>query len=63
MLVNGNPMKKFDMGCSLGQGDPLLSFLFLIVVDGFNLLMRKVVDLGRYTKFIYEGEKYGRISG
>jgi hypothetical protein len=37
------------------QGDPLLLFLLIIVAEGFNLLMRRTVDLGRFIGYKFDG--------
>ncbi|XP_059627240.1 uncharacterized protein LOC132270043 [Cornus florida] len=46
VLVNGSPAGFF--GCSRGirQGDPLSSFLFLVLMEGLGRLMRRAEDLG-----------------
>lgn len=47
------------MGRGLRKGDLILSFLLLIVVEEFNLLMRKVVELGRFFGFKFNrGEEH-----
>ncbi|XP_045809935.1 uncharacterized protein LOC123904295 [Trifolium pratense] len=51
MLVNGSPTEDFVIGKGLRQGDPLSPFLFLLVVKGLSRLMRKAVDIGRFTGF------------
>jgi hypothetical protein len=37
------------------QGDPLLLFLFIIVAEGFNLLMRRTMDSGRFIGYKFDG--------
>ncbi|CAJ2655849.1 unnamed protein product [Trifolium pratense] len=59
VLVNGSPTKEFGMGRGLRQGDPMSLFLFLIAAEGFNLLMRKALELGKFSGFKFErGEEY-----
>jgi hypothetical protein len=43
MLINGSPSKEFKMEMGLHQGHPLSPFLFLLVAEGFNVLIRKAV--------------------
>jgi len=49
VLGNDRPTKEFGISCGLRQGDPLSSFLFLITTEGFNMLMRRVVEVGQFT--------------
>ncbi|XP_059669320.1 uncharacterized protein LOC132314474 [Cornus florida] len=51
VLVNGSPAGFFASSRGLRQGDPLSSFLFLIVMEGLTRLMRKVEDLGYIRGF------------
>ena len=51
VLVNGNPTKEFGMSRGLRQGDPLSPFLFLIVEEGFNMLMRRAVEVGQFIGY------------
>lgn len=41
VLINGSPSEEFKMRKSLRQGDPLAPFLFLIVAEGLNGLMKQ----------------------
>ncbi|XP_059629652.1 uncharacterized protein LOC132272538 [Cornus florida] len=51
VLVNGSPAGFFASSRGLRQGDPLSSFLFLIVMEGLTRLMRKAEDLGYIRGF------------
>lgn len=54
VLVNGSQSKEFNVGRGLRQGDLLLPFLFLIAVEGFSVLVNKVVEVN-----LFEGYKFG----
>lgn len=54
ILVNGSRTEEFIMERGLIQGDPIDPFLFLIIVEGLNALMRRVVQ-----KNLFEGTKVG----
>src|SRR4051812_32768441 len=51
ILVNGSPTSKFRMEKGLRKSDPLSSFLFLIVAEGFNVLMIQALELGHFKGF------------
>lgn len=55
ILVNGCPTDEFKIERSLRQGDPLSPFLFLLAAEGFNILMKAVVDAQ-----LYNGNGVGR---
>ncbi|XP_057730401.1 uncharacterized protein LOC130945711 [Arachis stenosperma] len=46
ILVNGSPSKPFKMEKGLRQGDPLSLFLFVLVVDVLNRMIREAVRNG-----------------
>lgn len=61
MLVNGAPTSEFQMGRGVRQGDPLSSFLFLIVAEGINDVIKEDLDNG-VCKGIVVGSEEVRIS-
>ncbi|KAL6585288.1 hypothetical protein OROMI_004577 [Orobanche minor] len=54
VLVNGSPSKDFDFKRGLRQGDPLSPFLFLLVAEGLNLMMKKACVLGHFIPYKVE---------
>lgn len=58
VLVNGSPTKKFSMGHGLRQGDNLSPFLFLIIVESFNVLIKRAMESGRLVGYKFDvGDK------
>lgn len=55
MLVNGSPIKEFNIQKGLKQGDPLAPFLYLMVAEGLSGLMRNTVAMG-----LFKGVKIGK---
>ena len=53
-MVNSSPTTEFRPKRGLRQGDPLVPFLFLIVVEGLAGLVREAVRIG-----VLEGFKFG----
>jgi len=51
ILVNGSPTDEFPMQRGLRQGDPLSPFLFLLIAEGLNVMMKSVVDNNLYTGY------------
>ena len=51
VIVNGRPRGKFKGTRGLRQGDPLLPFLFTLVVDGLGRMIDKLVDQHRLDCF------------
>jgi hypothetical protein len=52
VLVNGSPTTQINIKRGLKQGDPLAPLLFLLVAEGLGLLMRRAVDVHRFTPFL-----------
>jgi len=55
VLVNGSPTLEFKPTIGLRQGDPLAPFLFLIVAEGLDGLVRQVLKMN-----LLKGVKVGR---
>ncbi|XP_058755916.1 uncharacterized protein LOC131629131 [Vicia villosa] len=51
VMVNGSPTKEFLVEKGLRQGDPLSSFLFVVVAEGLKGIINKVVENGSYAGF------------
>jgi len=56
-LINGSSTKEFRPKRGFRQGDPLASFIFLIVAEGLAGLVREASRIG-----VLEGVKVGRNS-
>lgn len=54
IVVNGSPTEEINIQKGLTQGDPLASFLFLLVTEGFSGLMRNVVHLNLFEGFRFK---------
>nr|GEX54828.1 RNA-directed DNA polymerase, eukaryota, reverse transcriptase zinc-binding domain protein [Tanacetum cinerariifolium] len=52
ILVNGSPSSEFAIERGLKQGDPLSSYLFIIVMESLNLSFNRVVADGIYSGII-----------
>jgi hypothetical protein len=57
VLVDGCPTDEFKMERSLRQGDPLSSFLFLLAAEGFNILMKAMLEAQ-----LFQGYGVGRVA-
>ena len=55
VLVNGSPMCFFQSSRGLRQGDPPLPYLFVVVMEAFSCLMKRVVAGGFLTPCMVRG--------
>ncbi|MCH92362.1 LINE-1 reverse transcriptase like, partial [Trifolium medium] len=62
VLINGSPSKEFNMERGLRQADPLSPFLFLMVAEGFNVLMSKAVEDREFVGYGIGGDEALYIS-
>jgi hypothetical protein len=51
VLVNGSPTEEFSLERGLRKGDPLSPFLFLLAVEGLNVMMRAMVQSNLFTGY------------
>lgn len=49
VLVNGSSTEEFQLERGLKQGNPLSPFLFLIVAEGLNVMMKYLIENGLFT--------------
>lgn len=46
VIVNGSPTKEFEISKGVRQGDPLSPFLFIIAMEGLNVVIKTSVEKG-----------------
>nr|GFC60499.1 RNA-directed DNA polymerase, eukaryota [Tanacetum cinerariifolium] len=46
ILVNGSPTEEFQFFKGLKQGDPILPFLFILIMESLHLFFQRVIDAG-----------------
>ncbi|XP_058732780.1 uncharacterized protein LOC131604353 [Vicia villosa] len=51
VLVNGSPTREFSVTTGLRKGDPLSPFLFLLVAEGFEAMVKVASSLGDFKGF------------
>ena len=52
VLVNESHTTEFPMERGFRQGDPFSPFLFLLVAEGFNMLMKSFVEVDLYHGYV-----------
>ena len=57
VLINGSPTNFFDSSRGLRQGDSLSPMLFLIMMEVFNRMLRRVDGAGLICGFKVEGRR------
>lgn len=58
MLFNGSATHNFSIGKGLRQGDPLSHFLFVLVEEALNNIMKKVAVFQNFRGFVANEEVY-----
>ncbi|GJX08249.1 RNA-directed DNA polymerase, eukaryota, reverse transcriptase zinc-binding domain protein [Tanacetum coccineum] len=48
VIVNGSPTCEFQFYKGLKQGDPLSSFLFILIMESLHISVQRVVDAGMF---------------
>nr|GEW66707.1 glucose-methanol-choline oxidoreductase, FAD/NAD(P)-binding domain protein [Tanacetum cinerariifolium] len=48
IIINGIPTKEFQFFKGLKQGDPLSTFLFILIMESLHLSLQRVVDVGMF---------------
>nr|GEZ37079.1 RNA-directed DNA polymerase, eukaryota, reverse transcriptase zinc-binding domain protein [Tanacetum cinerariifolium] len=55
IIINGSPTEEFQFGKGLKQGDPLSSFLFILIMESLHLSFQRVVDAGMFHGIKLDG--------
>jgi hypothetical protein len=53
MLITGVPSSFFGSSREIHQGDPLSSFLFVLVMEAFSMMLGAFTDRGLISGFLW----------
>lgn len=48
VLINGRPRQEFSLQRGLRQGDPMVPFLFIMVMEGLHVAMEDPINQGLF---------------
>nr|GEZ06827.1 RNA-directed DNA polymerase, eukaryota, reverse transcriptase zinc-binding domain protein [Tanacetum cinerariifolium] len=54
VIMNGSPTEEFQFFKGLKQGDPLSSFLIILIMESLHILFQRVVDAGLFKSIVLD---------
>ena len=61
MLINGSPSGFFGSSRGVRQGDPLSSFLFVLVMEAFSRMISAIYSRGLISGFSVGSREFDRV--
>nr|GEZ13170.1 RNA-directed DNA polymerase, eukaryota, reverse transcriptase zinc-binding domain protein [Tanacetum cinerariifolium] len=58
ILVNGSPIIEFPFHCGLKQDDPLSPYLFILIMESFNMSFTRAIDEGVFKGVHLHGSTF-----